>query len=433
MFVIELDRPWLDTPFLLQGFLIETQEDLATLRKYCQSVIVDPTRSVGDQYEGKASWRPELRQVEPLPISLKVQSAPPKHDFHKVLRALQKQEKALRSSGGDKLAARPVPKLQPGDQQSIIEEEIVYVAPFYDELRDSMRKAVDTLQTDGTPDFGRVKENISEVVRSIERNPSAAIWLTQLRCTQQYAYDHTLDVSVYMVVFGRFLGMSEKTLELLGLAALMLDVGKSRISPVTLTKTGPLSPAEFALIKTHVAESFDMYKSTSNPAPSILPIIAQHHERHDGSGYPKGLAGKDICLHAEMAGVIDTYCAMIRLRPYRAPISTQRGLEHLVKMRGTQFRDLLVDQFIQCIGIYPVGSIVELSSGEIAIVVMQNRVRRLKPCVMILLGPDKKPDPRPRTLDLIYDPIAPTGEHYRVVRALPSDAYGINPSDFFLD
>jgi HD-GYP domain-containing protein (c-di-GMP phosphodiesterase class II) len=435
MFVADLDRPWLGTPFLLEGFLIESQDEIATLRKFCTFVYVDDSRSVGDLQKTQTRWAPEPRltgdaRLPPAPLV--------QRDFHKVLRTLRQQNKEFKERSPKRevrlaeLRKRPVPPLQPYDQQSDIEEELFFSTPFFEELRDSLTNVAEALRTDGMPDFAIVKENISEVVRSIQRNPDAAIWLTRLRTTDNYTYDHSLDVSVHIVVFGRFLGMPEKTLEMLGFAALMLDVGKSRITPEILTKSGPLESAEFELVKAHVADSLNMYESSGNDDPDILQIIAQHHERYDGSGYPNGISGEKISLHAEMAGIIDTYCAMIRQRAYRAPISTQRGLEHLVKTRGTQFRDLFVDQFIQCIGIYPVGSIVELNSGEVAVVVAQNQVRRLKPRVMILLGPDKTPDRRPRTLDLIYDPANPTGEPYRIVKALPSDAYGIDPKDFFL-
>ena len=355
------------------------------------------------------------------------------------MRTLQEQQKEKsREQLGDHAArlaalrARPIPQIQAYDRQSDVEEELVYAEPFYEELRDSLRGVVETLRTDGAADFGAVKDDVGEVVRSIQRNPDAAIWLSRLRSTDDYTYDHSLDVSVHVVVFGRFLGMADDVLLMLGLAGLMLDIGKSRIPPEMLARTGELEPREFELIKAHVVESMQIYRNARSLDQRILPIIAQHHERYDGSGYPLGLTDKAISLYGEMAGIVDTYCAMIRMRPYRAPISTQRGLEHLVKARGKQFREALVDQFVQCIGIYPVGSIVELNSGEIAVVVAQNQVRRLKPRVMILLASDKTPDRKPRTIDLIYDPPGPHGETYRILRALTADAYGIKPQDFFL-
>ena len=164
----------------------------------------------------------------------------------------------------------------------------------------------------------------------------------------------------------------------------------------------------------------------------MLGIIAAHHERFDGTGYPRGLAGMRIPLSAEIAGIVDTYCAMTRDRVYRDAVSSQRAMETLNQLRGTQFRDALVDQLLQCIGLYPIGTLVELNTGEVGVVVQQNQVRRLQPRVLVLLAPDKTIDRFPRTLDLIMQPLAHSGEPYRIVQALPPNAHGIDPADFFL-
>jgi hypothetical protein len=114
-------------------------------------------------------------------------------------------------------------------------------------------------------------------------------------------------------------------------------------------------------------------------------------------------------------------------------VSTQKAVAALVGMRGTKFRAALVDEFVQCVGIYPVGSLVELSTGEVAVVVQKNQVRRLKPKLMILLAPDKKPERHPHMLDLMLDPPAPDGSPYTILRSLPADAYGIDPAEFYLN
>jgi len=122
----------------------------------------------------------------------------------------------------------------------------------------------------------------------------------------------------------------------------------------------------------------------------------------------------------------------MRQRSYCSAVSSQQALESLIHMRGTKFRAPIVDQLIQCIGLYPIGTLVELNSGEVGVVIQQNQVRRLKPRVMIVLGPDKSIERRPRTLDLIMEPACSTGAPYQIVRSLPMNAYGINPADFYL-
>lgn len=166
--------------------------------------------------------------------------------------------------------------------------------------------------------------------------------------------------------------------------------------------------------------------------PGLVDIVSRHHERLDGSGYPAGLSNGAIGLRAEMAGLVDTFCAMTSKRAYDEPLSTQRALEALIRQRDIKFSANVVDGFIQCIGLYPAGTLVELNSGEIAVVIAQNRVRRMQPRVLVLLCADKTPNHHPPTLDLLYSPLTPAGEPYRILRALPTGAHGIDPSEFYL-
>jgi len=213
----------------------------------------------------------------------------------------------------------------------------------------------------------------------------------------------------------------------------MQDIGKAQIDPEILSKPAALTDDEYQQVKAHVASSLDLLAGQHTFSTSVLNVIAAHHERYDGSGYPRRLSGERIVLHAELAGLIDTYCAMTRHRVFSAAVSSQKALESLSRMRGHAFREVLVDQFVQCLGIYPIGSLVELNTGEVAVVIQQNQVRRLRPRLLVLLGPDKSLERRPRNLELILEPTTPTGEPYRIKQALPSNAYGIDPAEFYLN
>ena len=433
MYVEELDRPWLGTPFLLQGFVVETADDIEQLRRCCRFVYVDGSRSVGEAYEAPPPReKPAARRgTAPPPLTVSTVDNTGR-DFYEIIRAVRQARPAEAPAARHPTPARPVPPIREIDRQSELEEEILYAEPIYEALHEALKTISASLDDAGRADFGLVKENFAEVAKSVQRNPDAAIWLTRLRQTDHYTYDHSLDVSVHLMVFGRFLGMPETTLNTLGLAGLMCDVGKVHVSPETLAKTEPLTPEEYEHLKSHVASSLEIVVGQGDAEPRLLEIVSRHHERYDGSGYPRGLSGKKIGLHAEMAGIVDTYCAITRERPYRPAVSNQAALEQLNRMRGSKFREPVVDQFIQCIGLYPLGTLVELSTGEVAVVIAQNQVRRLKPRVMILLGADKVPERRPRNLDLIADPQAPNGEPYRIIRSLPPNAYGIDPHEFYL-
>lgn len=416
MYVAELDRPWLGTPFLMQGFLLEEQAQIEQLQALCKTVQVDPAHSVGTCFEA--------RETEDINPHL---HGTPSHreetDFLDVIRQIREGR-----------AARPStpPGIDPQSQRSLLEEELLYSAQFIDDIQLSLRNLGNSLQADQPADLMCISGQVSKVADGVARNPEAILWLTRLKTTDDYSYDHAVDVSVHLMVFARFLGLPNSQVECLGIAGLMQDVGKTHLPPDLLRKPEALTPEEYHLVQSHVASSLEIMFSQPGVDPLLLEIVARHHERIDGSGYPRRMAGETIGLLAEMSGLMDTYCAMIRERPYTRPVSNQRAMSELVTMRGGKFRETIVDQFIQCMGLYPIGTLVELNTGEVAVVIQQNQVRRLQPRVLILLGSDKSVERYPRSIDLLMEPETPTGDIYHIRKALPENAYGIDPKDFYL-
>ena len=422
MFVSDIDRPWIETPFLMQELLIENETEIATLQQYCRQVTVDRSRSLGDAFAPRDNGcDTPLTPATPI---LKIDSDPHGDDFAGLCRRLR---------SGPLKRITQVPELEPVSQRSRLEPELLYSAPIVDDVKSTLKSIREALVNNQTVSLVEVGQQIGEMARAVERNPDAMIWLARLRTTDQYSYDHALDVSVHLMVFARFLGLPTETIESLGVAGLMQDIGKVFIPAAILAKPEQLTEAEYALVQAHVASSLEMLVGHVGFPTSVLEIIASHHERYDGSGYPRRLKGERICFHGELAGLVDSYCAMTRERPYGPAVSSQKALETLIRMRGRQFRESVVDQFIQCVGLYPTGSLVELNTGEVGVVIQQNQVRRLKPRLLIVLAPDKSVERHPITLDLMMDPLTPTGATYRITQALPATAYGIDPSEFYLD
>lgn len=429
MFVSELDRPWLGTPFLLQGFLVEDSAQIADLQHYCKSVTIDRSYSAGSHFAVEAREKPVRRvgsiSARPAP-TVKITQEP--DEFPEVWRTLRDKPTL------DKVKRSPQtkPPVSGTDNQSKLETELVYSAPIVDDVKRTLHSVRESVGKAIGNDIKEVSGLISEMAESVQRNPDAMIWLTRLRTSDEYSYDHAVDVSVHLMVLTRFLGMPPKTVELLGLVGLMQDVGKVNISESVLSKTDPLTEDELALVRSHVTSSMQMLLGHAEFPAEALTIVGSHHERYDGTGYPRRIRGGKINLNAELSGLIDTYCAMTRQRSYCSAVSSQKALETLIGMRDTKFRGAIVDQLIQCVGLYPIGILVELNSGEVGVVIQQNQIRRLKPRVMIVLAPDKSIDRRPRTVDLILEPPTPTGEPYRIVRSLPADSYGIVPGEYYL-
>lgn len=424
MFVLELDRPWLETSFLLQGFLVEDDEQIAELKKCCATVTIDRSRSVGLHYVGEKHEKIQSRRMT-SDSSPQVVIHEGREDFHFVLRKLRDEPPKRRPD-------RKPPAIYGIDQQSRLEEELLYSAPIVDDVKQKLQSIRESLDSNISGDIREVVGLVAEMAEAVERNPDAMIWLARLRSTDEYSYDHAVDVSVHIMVLARFLGLPAKTVEMLGKVGLMQDIGKINLPDTLLGKAEVLTTEELALVQSHVASSIEILAKQQDFSFEVLAIVGSHHERFDGSGYPRRIEGEKISLHAELAGLTDTYCAMTRKRSYRAAVSNQQAMESLIGMRGTKFRAPIVDQLIQCLGLYPIGSLVELNSGEVGVVIQQNAVRRLKPRVMVLLNADKSVERRPRTLDLIMEPAAANGEIYHIVRSLPMNAYGINPADFYL-
>lgn len=382
MWVVELDRPWLGTPFDFQGFPVTSEEELESVKRYCKYVYVDPERE-------KAA-------------------APPR-----------RTPTALRATASTD--ATPV------------EQELVVAREVYDECEKAIRAVLEDLRVEGKLDADRLTAATADMTATIQRNPDVVILLHRLHQKGSYELRRAMDSSILMITFGRSFEFAKERLEVLGLAGMLLDVGKIRIPDDVLHKTGMLTPDEYQLMKSHVMHSVELVRSANGRLPSeVEEIILQHHERQDGNGYPQGLKGSDISVDGAIAAIVDSFSALTSERCFAEPMSPSSALNHLHEMRGQSFQDGLVEQFIQCIGVYPVGSAVELNTGEIGIVMTQNPVRRLQPNVMLVLDRNRKQLPHPQLiLDLAKEPRTKTGEPYRIRDALPIQKLPIDAADFF--
>jgi len=385
MYVAELDRPWTETPFMYQGFQLTTDVQLTALKKFCKHVFIDPERSLAP---GK---------MAPPPPAFKVRGNTAYPETVKVEVEFQKAQPVFEQ------VANKVPDL----------------------FKPASRPG-------GVLDAKEIKDSVSRLTDSVVRNPDAMLLVSRLREKSAEAHARALQVSLYMIVFARFLELAREELELLGLLGLLQDIGKTRLPPAILEKKGPLTTAESDIAKMHVEFSVQVLRATPGIDPKLLELVLLHHERQDGSGYPKGLKGDEIGLYGSMAAIADTFDALTAVRPYAEPLSPSSALSYLYKERGTGFHAELVEQFIQCVGAFPVGSAVELNSGEVGIVLTQNLVRRLKPRVMIVLDPKGNAVRPHRILDLDRDPKVGPEEVYKIRRTLDQTKVTLDPREFFM-
>lgn len=545
MFVADLDRPWMDTPFLLQGFILENAEEIAQLQAHCQWVLIDPVRSSGPEFEQKPQKKevPTKRDLGTDPIVVVNRTAAPKPLTIEELRAANQAQASARfasntgnpnttgpfqaSSSGKPAAAgpqrakpdefalpisqrdakryapenspaqglmpprgslvsqdradepgvtgrfrsligqlkqdvkslfssapkdefdydqygakasAPPPMARPSfipetvqltiyEDKQAVESELGAATAAFAKTQDLLQRVVKDIRTGNQMQIDVVENVIEDMIDSMVRNPDAMMWVARMREQSTVTYDHGLSVAVNLVAFGRHLGFPKEQLGCLGVMGLLLDLGKIRIPKEMLEKNTTLTPDEFKEMKRHVLYSMEILGQTPGVSADVTEGVAQHHERMDGSGYPYGLTGKNISIYGKMSAIADTYAAITKKRPYAQPASPHDALQMLSNWSGTLFQADMVDHFIQSIGVFPVGSLVLLSTGEVAVIVSHNRQKRLRPKVLIVTDPDKTMRKHPSVKDLLYDV---SENPVSIRRGLPSNAFGIDPSEFYL-
>jgi HD-GYP domain-containing protein (c-di-GMP phosphodiesterase class II) len=350
MYVTELDRPWTETPFAFQGFALSNERQLQALRKFCKHVYIDTARS-------------DARAVVPRPPA-QGQPAAPSFALH------------------GKAAYAP-----PKD----LAREIETATLVYSRSCEALEELLEPLQRGAATLAGaEVTALVGKLAESVIRNPDALLLLSKVREIQTPAHARALQVAVYMMVFGRFLQREADEIRLLGLLGLLQDVGMTRLPAALVLKHGPLTAEEGEMMKRHVELSAHILELTSGLPPKFANLALLHHERQDGAGYPRGLRGYQIGLPGAIAAICDTYEALLAPPPYGEGKPPAEAVKLLVKERGTAFHGPLLEQFIRCMGAFPIGTTVELTSGEYGVVVAEHLMQRLKPKVLVLVDRDHK-------------------------------------------
>lgn len=490
MYVAELDRPWLDTPFLLQGFRVDSQIELETLRRYCRYVYVDPDLSdaglaetirsaeLSDhpferpsaagpseplRFDNVLDERSQRQERAPRPVRIRSDvkiSNRTRERFRQFIKAtavaseaaatqpsrlvrafgwvrgllgdddVSDSERASLAQVRDAIRTQLTPeaRLRRYADRAPIADELPRAHAAWAHALRQLRAIAACVREHRAPDLYEFGRAIDEVVDSMIDNPDALMWVARLDEDERDASAHGLKVALYLVALGRHLGLPRRELAHLAAIGMLADVGKALLPQALLEKPGMLTPAEYNVVKEHVRLGLEALRRDMRLPRPVEEGIAQHHERLDGSGYPKGLRGEEIGIHGRMAAIADSFAALVAIRAYANASAPQDALMNLYEWAGSSFEEALVEQFVQAIGLFPVGSLVELSTGEVAVVLAHNRVRRLEPRVMVLTGPDKTPAAAPFEREL--HAMAKDREHgrVRIVRGLADGAYGLKPA-----
>ena len=299
------------------------------------------------------------------------------------------------------------------------------MAEFAGRMLDDVRNGRPISQDD-------VRDAVEPMVRSILRNVDAFLWVDNLRARGSYEYEHALNCSALAAAFGRHIGFPEDVLADMASGGLLLDVGKLRVRAELVAGDGALDAAGWEEMRRHVEHGLDALEQAGALPSHVYGMIRSHHERDDGSGYPDQLDGSRIPLLARIAGVIDSYVAMTSERAHRRAIARHQALQVLYAERDRLYAAETVEQFMQCMSVYPTGSLVELTTGEVAIVTGQNPARRLRPRVVVVADADKALLPAFRNIDLMVQADDGAQERVLVARTLQPGAYGLDPTELFL-
>lgn len=405
MYVSELDRPWLETQFLYQGIKIQGQAQIDELIELCEHVYID--------------------------VNLELESTP--DDIIEARKApdIWVRPEVERHSNRRTLETSRITRLFPYKKLTSFREELpeAYVA------RRSTRTLIKTAYEDTRKgrriDTQGARKVVGGLLESVIRNPDAMTWLTQLKKEDEYTAEHSLNVCIFALTFGRHLNLEENALQELGLGALLHDIGKMKVPNDILNKPEKLTEQEFAIIQRHPEFGYQALSQDKQLPQSTLDIAHAHHERSNGRGYPRGLKEETISFFTKIVSIVDVYDAITSNRCYHTGTPANQALDMLFKSRTEHFDDELVDEFIKCIGVYPIGSPVEMNTGEIAIITGINPARRLAPIVTLIMDEQKRPYAQPRTVNLSL-----LGEganaSYRIVKILGPGSHNINMSDYLV-
>ena len=382
MYVSELDRPWVETPFRFQGFELKTEKEIKALQTHCEFVYIDTLKT----------------------------------------RARVEKRATVKNSSTKSW----VQNKKPSPRRLSFQEEYKNAGEIHQQTSFLIKTFMKEVRLADKIDVQATKEAVSKCVDSVMNSPDALLWMTQLKDKSEYLSQHSMNVCILAIALGRFIGLDEKELHKLGLCGMLHDIGKLKLPDVILNKPGPLTAKDVQLLKSHTTLGWQLLSKQEGMYEGAIEVAYSHHEKLDGSGYPRGLTAEKITLYTRIVAIADIYDAITSNKPYRKGRTHLEAINHLTKI-GESHLDLnLTVRFIECLGIYPPGSLVEMQNGEVAIVIEINPQNKIKPKVIFVLDENKRPQ-KERLEDLAY------GAHHRIKGMVKAEDFDIDINAFYRD
>ena len=380
MFVVELDKPWEESGFMFQGLELKSPSDVLAVQKECEYVFVD-------------------------------------YDEFSLQKAAPARGSSAAPGAGSTLS-----------DQIAVEDEFDAAREVHSLASRAVSTLFEEIRLGAQIDGGKVKQAVNGCVDSILRNPDASVWLTRIQAKHAGTAQHSLNVSALSIVMAKSMNMSPREMEDVGVCGMLHDVGKTSVSAEVLDKEGPLTPDELEEMRKHAKYGRDILLSTKSVMSGAADVAHAHHERPDGTGYPRKLDDESIPLFAKIVSIAEAYDTMTTTQPYREARSPSDALQELYALRGKQFDEDLVIRFIDAVGIFPPGSVVEMINGEIGIV-LSNTTDKLRPRVIMILDSQHEPMTQ-RVVDLFKLDTDSEGKVYQVKTTHRDGSFGIEVADF---
>jgi putative nucleotidyltransferase with HDIG domain len=362
MFIHDLNCGWLDHPFMFNRLKITTSAQLERIVKTGITEVYIDTRRGFDVPGG----------IDAGELSRRLDQ-----ELHRVA------------------AAR-----RPAEQSRPLLDELQRARAIYNETQSTIGSMFHEARLGKLPDPARLEPLVQKIGDSLKANSGALLMLARMKDSDCYTFQHSVAVGMLLMKFADTVGYSSDAVAEIGIGGMLHDIGKMLIPDEVLNKPGKLTSEEFELMQRHPGDGWEMLRRVPSVSERQLEITHQHHERLDGRGYPRQLGSTQIAEEAKLATIADVYDALTSDRCYHHGIPPTQALRKLLEWQGTHMDGALIQQFIRCVGIYPVGSLVTLESGRIGIVIEQNESDLRTPKLLVIYDSNKRCHLRPTDLDL---------------------------------
>jgi HD-GYP domain-containing protein (c-di-GMP phosphodiesterase class II) len=414
MFVSRLDKEWVESSFAFQGFMITDQLTIKKLQKECEFVYVDQARS--DLFD------------KTLTSSLIQKSQPAKKSFfnfsklplfgRKDTNQSRKNTLQLRDIVDHKIATN---NIKPPTKLVTFDVEMKAAKEAHHNAANLIHDFMAHVKQGGPIDIIVAKHAVYDCMASMLRTPDAMLLITRLKNKSYNLWQHSMNVSVLAISLGRYLNLHDDELVLLGLCGLFHDIGKLRISKQALDA----AEDKLEVLNAHPLLGRDILLNCMGQLAEVASEVAyNHHEHLDGTGFPNGLIGDQISPYCRMIAIVNLYDNLTTDKPDRKALTHYDAMTRLLEKANQHLDATLVNSFNRCIGTYPVGCVVEMNTGEIAVVVEDNDMQRLRPKILLLT--DENKTQRPRTMVNLAETLSTRDDDPYYIKAIVrAETYGI--------